>query len=106
MQPETFAIAWEAAQAIRNPASIGEDANGRPLIVFDPALTTAEQATFDLIVRRHLSRIPGITPAEWEQLAPQIDGLRTYLGLANPTAAQTASATKAIIRVLRAIFRD
>jgi hypothetical protein len=50
--------------------------------------------------------VPGISLAEWQALEPDIAGLKSYLGTASPTAAQTASATKAIIRVLAALLRD
>jgi hypothetical protein len=49
---------------------------------------------------------PASRLAEWQALEPDIAGLKSYLGVATPTAAQTASATKAIIRVLAALLRD
>lgn len=83
-----------------------DSVTGDPIITFDPPLTSAEQTTFDRLANVAKSRVLGITPAEWQALEPDIAGLKTYLGLASPTAAQTASATKAIIRVLAAMLRD
>jgi hypothetical protein len=41
-----------------------------------------------------------------QTIKADIAGLKTYLGVASPTAAQTAAATKAIIRVLGTIVRE
>jgi hypothetical protein len=77
-----------------------------PVYVFDPDLTAAEAATFADLVALYRTRDVELTPAEYATLKPDLEGLRTYHGLASPTAAQTAQATKAIIRVLRALLRD
>lgn len=70
-----------------------------------PDLTPTQAARFAELVAAGRSRIR-FTDAEFDALRPDIDGLRTYHGLASPTAAQTAQATKAIIRILRSILRD
>jgi hypothetical protein len=89
-----------------------EEALRRPVLSWDgtatvadfyPDLSPAEQDTYTALLRLQRSRL-GLTPAEFGALAPDISGLRTYHGLASPTAAQTAAATKALIRVLRAIL--
>lgn len=72
---------------------------------FTPDLTLAELTTFSNLRATLRSRIR-FTDAEMDALRPDVEGLRTYQGLASPTAAQTAQATKAIIRILRAVFRD
>jgi hypothetical protein len=50
--------------------------------------------------------VTGIDPDEWEAIESDIAGLKTYQGIASPTAAQTAQAVKAQSRILRAILRD
>jgi hypothetical protein len=47
-----------------------------------------------------------ITPAERDALENDLAGLRAYQDVATPTLAQTAAATKAQNRVLRALLRD
>jgi hypothetical protein len=78
---------------------------GRTAWHIEPDLNPQEAARFDELVADARARIR-FTPAEMDALRPDIAGLRTYLALDPPTAAQTVAATKAIIRVLRAIFRD
>ena len=91
---------------LRPWASITLDGQGNPVPVFTPALSTAEQAAFDRLVRIVRSPVPSITPAEWESLEPDIAGLATYQNIASPTLAQTASAVKAQSRILRALLRN
>ena len=73
--------------------------------IFAPPLSPAEKATLDEleVMARH-----GVTMtlAEWRAIKEDAAGLRQYLGLSSPTAAQTALATQAIIRVLATIIRD
>lgn len=71
---------------------------------FTPDLSPEEELRLGRIMR--VEGLTRVTPAEWADLEPDIDGLRTYHGLASPTNAQTVSAVKAIIRVLRALIRD
>lgn len=73
--------------------------------VWVPALTSAEQATradLETMARFGVS----LTLAEWQSIKPDAANLRAYLGVASPTNAQTAAATKAIIRVLATIIRS
>jgi hypothetical protein len=86
---------------LRRPALVIED--GQVVAIFLPELTAAEQDVYDDLLRLHRSRL-GLTPSEFLGLKDDLAGLRTYHGLASPTAAQTAAATKALIRVLRAIL--
>jgi hypothetical protein len=88
--------------AIRQPSEVRVG----PVYVFTPDLTAAEAATFADLVATHRSHDVRLTPAEYVTIKPDLEGLRTYHGLASPTAAQTAQATKAIIRVLRALLRE
>jgi len=78
---------------------------GQITMTFVPPLTTAEQATFDdlaVMVRFGVT----LTLAEWQGIKADAAGLKAYLGVTSPTAAQTAAATKAIVRVLGTIIRS
>lgn len=75
----------------------------KSVAVFAPDLSPAEQDTYTTLLRLHRSRL-GVTPAEFAALQPDLVGLRAFLNLASPTAGQTVAATKALIRVLRAIL--
>jgi hypothetical protein len=94
--------------ALRAPATIAtDDQSGDPILTFSPPLDPAtEQPVYDRLLRLAKVRVLGITPAEWQALEPDVTNLKTYLGIASPTAAQTAAATKAIVRVLGAILRS
>jgi hypothetical protein len=83
-----------------------DDLTGDPIITFDPILSPAEQTTFGHLVRLARSRVTGITPAEFQALEADIDGLVTFQGLATPTLAQTVAAVRAQSRILRAILRS
>lgn len=87
---------------LRRPI-LGVDVAGATTARFEPDLSAAEQALYARLLRLHRSRL-GLTPAEYDALAPDLNGLRNFVALASPTAAQTAAATKALIRVLRAIL--
>jgi hypothetical protein len=70
-----------------------------------PDLTTEEAATLDDVFAI------ADCPIDWSPSDRQIfinnrDGLQAYLGLANPTNAQSVAAIKALIRVVGAIVRD
>jgi 2-keto-3-deoxy-6-phosphogluconate aldolase len=95
-----------AAANLRAPASWSvDDLAGTASFTWEPPLTPAEQATFaDLQVMANFGVTLNLT--EWQAIKADAAGLRAYLGVASPTAAQTASATKAIIRVLAVIIRD
>jgi hypothetical protein len=95
----------QAMTARGRPPSEWYAEDGVDVILFDPPLTVEEQATFDALSSLSRSAVQ-VTPEEWAGLQTEIDGLRTYHGLATPTNAQSVAAIKAIIRVLRAILRD
>jgi len=73
-------------------------------VTFTPDLTAGELATLRRIVR--ISGISVVTPDELAAVEPSLDGLIAYMAVATPTLAQTAAATKAIIRVLGVLLRD
>lgn len=76
-----------------------------PVPVFDPPLTAQEQVTLgDLQTMARFGVT--LTLVEWQSIKTDAAGLKSYLGVASPTLAQTASATKAIIRVLGTIIRS
>ena len=92
---------------LRVPFDYATDAvTGAPVFNFVPPLSGAEQTTFDRLAKLALSLVEGITPAEWQAIEPDIAGLVTYQGLANPTLAQTVLAVKAQSRILRALIRN
>ncbi|HUW16221.1 MAG TPA: hypothetical protein VMW94_04010 [Actinomycetes bacterium] len=70
-----------------------------------PPLSPTEQETLAELVRMARFGVT-MTLAEWQAIKADAAGLKAYLGVASPTAAQTAAATKAIIRVLATIIRD
>lgn len=81
------------------------DGAGAAVFTFTPPLSAAEQTTFDDL--QTMARFGvSLSLTEWQSIKSDAAGLRTYLGVASPTAAQTASATKAIIRVLATIIRS
>lgn len=75
------------------------DANGDTALTITPDLTPAQLAAFNDAVVSIRAGVEGLTAAD-------IDGLRAYLAVGSPTLAQTASATKALIRTLRALIKD
>jgi hypothetical protein len=81
----------------------GWAADGSPL--FDPPLSPAETETLADLRQMQRHRV-SITLAEWQSIKADAAGLRAYLGVASPTAAQTAAATKAVIRVLSTVIRS
>lgn len=104
-------IRWQRAMEVQRLARvhIGREPvitdDGTTLsVTFTPDLTAQEQAALKAIIR--ITGLVRVTPQEMAALDGDIDGLATYLGLANPTAAQTVLAVKAIIRCLRALLRD
>jgi hypothetical protein len=73
---------------------------------YTPDLTAAEATTFDRLVSLARQRSVTITPAEWNAIQPDVATAKTYLGLASPTAAQTATALKSLIRIVAALVRQ
>lgn len=88
-------------QALRRPFLKWVD--GATAAEFEPDLTAPERDIYAALLRLHRSA-RGLTPAEFLALKPDLAGLRAYHDLAAPTAVQTVAATKAIIRVLRALL--
>jgi hypothetical protein len=99
-----FTLADLCGQHLRPATTVG-DAVGVGW-VFTPALSAGEQTTFNTLVKIANLSVVGITPAEWQAIQPDIDGLVTYQGLASPTLAQTVLAVKAQSRILRALLRS
>jgi hypothetical protein len=73
--------------------------------VWVPDLTAAEQVILDDLTTMARFGVT-MTLAEWQGIKADAAGLKSYLGVGSPTAAQTAAATKAIIRVLATIIRS
>jgi len=92
---------------IRKPDQVTFDAaNGQVVYTFTVDLTAAEVQTFADCVGTTRTRNVSITLAEYRAIRGDLANLRTFLGLATPTAAQTAAATKSVIRVLAALLRS
>jgi hypothetical protein len=102
----TAAQAFDLAHAIRPASAVSGDEQAGWTFTFTPDLTAGEASTLTDTAAAYRTRNVELTTAEYAALRPDIEGLRTYHGIASPTAAQTAQATKAIIRVLRALLRD
>lgn len=98
-----------ATAAVRAPTGVRND---ETTITFDytPDLTAAEVTTLTTAVAGVVgvtrTRNVTLTFAEYQAIKPDLATLRSYMGVASPTAAQTSTATKSIIRVLRALLRD
>lgn len=109
-QPDRLAYRLRdlAERYLRRPASIASDATtGSPLLVFEPPLTTAEQAILDdLTLMATFGVTADLSLAEFRAIKPDLATARQYVGLASPTAAQTAAALKSAIRVLGALLRQ
>ena len=90
---------------LRPPSGITGGPDDAVGFEFIPPLSTAEQAIFaDLQTMARFGVT--LTLAEWQAIKEDAAGLKQYLGVTSPTAAQTTLATKAIIRVLATIIRD
>jgi hypothetical protein len=96
------------ATYLRAPESIATDAtSGDPVLVFNPALTSAEQATLaDLTTMARFGISASLSLAEFRAIKADLVTARQYVGLASPTAAQTAAALKSLIRVVGALLRQ
>lgn len=101
---QAIAVMYGSRQAIRQPETV---TSGDPdwTFTFTPDLTAPELVTFNRLVSVARSPI-GITPAEWQAIQPDIDGLQTFQGIATPTLVQTVAAVKAQSRILRALLRS
>lgn len=101
-----FVIAQSDGVGLRLPVNTGAPEALQRTLIYTPDLTVAEQALFDRLVNLSKSLVEGITPAEWQAIEPDIQGLQTYQNLASPTLAQTIQAVKAQSRILRAIIKN
>lgn len=90
---------------LRRPETFILDANDDPVATFSPPLSPAEQTAYDDLVTMAKFGV-SLTLTEWQSIKADAAGLKTYLGIASPTLAQTSAATKAIIRVLATIVRS
>lgn len=78
-----------------------------PTPIFNPPLTTAEQATLaDIVTMMNLGVTSNLTLAEFQTMKPDLANGRAYLGLSAPTNAQTVAVIKSVIRVLGALLRS
>lgn len=80
------------------------DAQGLTTLTITPDLTAGQtQALQDRVaqLRAQRSRYGRLS-----EVRDDIAGLRAYMDIATPTLAQTAAATKAIVRVFRAVLDD
>lgn len=98
---------WDLCRTyLRDPSSAAVDGGtGTPIFTFVPPLNPAEQVTLDDLATMARFGVT-LTLAEWQGIKADAAGLKAYLGVASPTAAQTAAATKAIVRVLGTIIRS
>jgi hypothetical protein len=79
-----------------NGVVYGNGLNQPPTAIeFAPDLTAEEQATLSNIAQRYND-----AKADYEQYETYRSNLKTYLGLASPTLAQSAAALKVTIRVI------
>jgi hypothetical protein len=72
---------------------------------FTPDLTIGETTTLAQIIGASAKSFD-LTPGEYQAIKDEAAALAAYLGAASPTAAQTVTALKALIRVVRAIVRE
>jgi hypothetical protein len=77
------------------------DASGNTTLTITPDVPVAA----DDIVAVMKANTP-IDPTRYVAVKTDLSTLRTYVGLANPTTAQTTAAVKSLIRVLRAVLAD
>jgi hypothetical protein len=105
------------ATYLRAPESIATDAtSGEPVLVFNPALTTAEQATLADLLRMARMGVPNtLSLAEFQAIKADLDTMRTFrqqtqAGFIALTQNQRDralfDAINAQTNVLRALLRD
>jgi hypothetical protein len=75
-------------------------------IVYTPDLTAQEAQRLADLQDWLNGRLSASTFAEYQALKGLIPQLRDYVQNASPTAAETVAATKGLIRLLRALFRE
>lgn len=92
---------------LREPATLTLDAQGNPVATFVPALTPAEQATFDdLQTMAKFGLSASLTVAEFQAIKSDLATAKAFVGIASPTAAQSNAALKSTIRVIGALLRS
>jgi hypothetical protein len=97
----------DVSRLVRTPTDVSYDAaSDTSTLVFTPDLTAAEAAAFDDLVAVHRAREVSITLAEYRAIKADIATARAYVGLASPTAAQTAAALKSLTRIVGALLRS
>ena len=72
---------------------------------FTPDLSAAEQTTLARIFSAATKGFD-LTAGEYQAIKDEVATLSAYLGVATPTLVQTATALKALIRVVRAMVRE
>jgi hypothetical protein len=96
-----------AANGVRPPAIVGPPQAPTRDLVWTPDLSAAELAQVnDLLTMAKFGIAASLTLAEFGAIKPDLATARTYVGLASPTAAQTAAALRSTIRVLGALLRQ
>lgn len=111
-EPQPFGVleAIDAAVAAGLPAPVVRSEATRNVYIFTPDLTPAQITILQGVVADltgakrtlHLE----LSLDEYRAIKADLATLRTFVGIANPTAAQTANAVKAMIRSLRALLHD
>lgn len=86
---------------LRSPDLGGTPSDAQRTCTWTPDLSPAE-----VVLLRAATGAVRLTVAERNALEADIDGLRTYQGLASPSLAQTVQAVRAQSRILRALLRD
>ena len=96
------------ASYLRMPTGyINDPTVGGSGFVFSPPLDpTTEQPIFDRLVKIANSAVRGLSPAEFSAIENDIATCRAYVGVTSPTAAQSAAALKALIRIVAALVRQ
>lgn len=90
---------------IRVPTSIDSPPDQTTTLHFTPDLSTDDAAKLaDLIAWLRYEGF--ISFADYRAIRAEVPTLQAYAQQPNPTAAQTVTATMAIIAVLRALLRD
>lgn len=97
-------ILSQAIPLLGVPSQCFTDGLGNLTMTWPQQLTAPQVAALTALGESAKTGI--ITPSERAGIESDIDGLRTYQGLANPTLAQTVLAVKAQSRILRALLRD
>lgn len=93
------------ATYLRLPTLTYDVATDTTTFTFAPPLTTAEQATFTDLQQMAGLGLQTLTLAQYQARKADVQGLRDYMALANPTAAQTTAAFKALVRVVGAMLK-